>query len=333
MRPSALSSSLLLATLAFASAAHGEPTRITVTSADPEVAAACPTEPELIARTDALLGDRVRTGGVRIEVRFERQASGFSAEIVLSGERSGRRVLSDDSPECEELSRSVALALAIALDPSFVPTDSEPAAEPVQPPVDPPQPVAAPTPALREPQPAARRRSTTPASVVSLGAWLGAGASSWQTRPLTLAAGAGISVELFDAFALRPGVLYVPPSSVELEPGSVELELFAVSLDVCARARLTTTISIWPCLGPALGRITARSSGYLDNGSATRSWSALVVRALAEARISSTWGVFLDVAAYFPERRQAFEIGGVGSVKPMKTPGFSLLLGPSVRLW
>jgi hypothetical protein len=335
MRRASLSGGFLLATLALVLPARADAAAVTVSAPDSDVAAACPSGPELLSRTDALLGaagktlERAGAEGVAIEVRFSRAGSGFSAEIVLSGARTGRRVLSDPSPECDELSQSVALAVAIAIDPSFAAVEPE-QPEPAPVPAPPPEPVRT-SPIAPQPKPA-RMRSPEP-PVVSFGVWQAVGASSLQTRPLALAAAAGFSFELFDAVTLRSGFLYVPPSSVELGPGSVELELFAASLDVCARARLGSTIALLPCLGPAVGRIRAESSGYLQNGSATRAWSALVLRTIAEARLSSLWGLFLDGAAWFPDERHAFEVGGVGSVQPMKTPGLSLLLGVSLRLW
>jgi hypothetical protein len=103
--------------------------------------AGCPAREEMAAQIAAALpASAALAPPVAIDISLLPRGAGASATIVLrrSGAEVGRRELSLPAADCRELSRSVALAIAIALDPQTAPPPPAPPGPERRPPPAPP---------------------------------------------------------------------------------------------------------------------------------------------------------------------------------------------------
>jgi hypothetical protein len=333
-----------------ASSASAQSESLGVIGVRADAGLSCPTSSELEARVDGLLGtrgravERMRETNIGLMVTFARDATGVRADVELHGARSGRRTLHEETSDCAELSATVALALAILIDPSFVPpaeeqNTSEPAQAATKPTTQPPQPTGRTQPEqARAPAPPPTQSTQNAEAAEGSGTFGavfgGVGIASGVAGPIALALGGGIDFGWKDSLGVRLGATWTPGSSVNLPPGTVEVTAFSGSLDACARVfTLGSRTTLSPCAGVSVGFIEARARGYTQDGEARRAWYAASAGLALDVPLTRVLGAWLEAKTLWPLRRQSFEIGGVGVVHPMNTPGVLVLLGPSLLLW
>jgi hypothetical protein len=341
---------LFLAATAIAPAAKSaEPPSIgTLTVSD--VDARCPASTELEARVDRLLGatgqarSRMRAAGIRASVHFAVEGSGHRAEIELYGARTGRRTLSDSAPDCRELAETAALALAILIDPAFVPpseADAPRSSSAILAPLPAGgavvQPMGAPHTAPETP---ARRPYLPPAppapQSITASAVSGGGITSRLTRPLALALAGGVALDFSRRFGARALALWVPPSEEnEIPPGEIEFALLIGSVEACAHfPGLARRFRLSTCAGMSAGAIEAEAKNYVETFPTIQPFFAAVQAGFsAELPPSEAFGLWLDARGYFPLTRHRFEVEGSGNVQPSKIPGISAVIGLRVRLF
>jgi hypothetical protein len=297
----------------------------------------CPSAAEIEQRVDGLLGapDRARArmleAGIGVVVSFTVDEARSRAEVELHGARHGRRTLEDESKDCRELGEALALALAILIDPSFVPPEERPASRVAE--TSAPIRAAEPFPPAPA-SPAPDREAPTSAISVSASLFAGAGATSRLTRPLALALSGGIGLALAERLGLRAAAIWIPPTAIALEPGTVEVGLVAGSFDVCLHPpKRGPELALSPCAGFSAGWMNAQALGYAMDGEARVRFLAVQAGLLADLPVGGPLGLWLDADALFPLTRPGFEVVAAGEVHPTKIPAFSLIIGPRVELF
>ncbi|HEX2872874.1 MAG TPA: hypothetical protein VHP33_16540 [Polyangiaceae bacterium] len=187
-----------------------------------------------------------------LKARVRRNANGLAAELKVkdeSGERN--RSLGSATRDCQELSRSLALAISVAIDPlSLMRAPAPPPSEmpPAQPEPAPPSPVAPPAnqpppppPPATPPAPRARSQEPAPSTVDDSRwrlRWLATGHAALFTLP---SSSGGASVGL----GLRRRALWadlelrydLPASKAADAGGSVQASLLAGALAACHGSR------------------------------------------------------------------------------------------------
>jgi hypothetical protein len=219
-------------------------------------------------------------GEVSVEGRVQRQKgkAGFRAVLHLrdgSGQLVGTRELETRGASCAALDDSLALVIAVMIDPDAA--LSEPAAPPATPPapaplIEPaPAPPPAPPPALDEP---ARTRPVAleAGASAALGLLPGLGAGLW----------AAATVPLRGEWALRLGVADWLPARKTLEQGAaVEQRALVGSVGLCPLDRALGPVQALACANVRLGWVQSTGIGF-DLG---REASTAVVLAGVEGRL------------------------------------------------
>lgn len=225
-----------------------------------------------------------------IEIVLEREGSTWRARLYLRVDDSNEdhaRVLESQAPDCSELGKSVALAVALALGLEL---------PPAPPPPPPPEEPACPPPA----PPAPPRSSLHGAA--SLRAVL-----SPHLLP-SATAGASLSVTLRgDLFGIHVGGSFYPQSTLESAGARLGFGLSTASLSGCLWARQQDP-QLWSCLGAQLGALHTVVYSPEPSNPGDRLWSAasselgvrqtLVGRAFVEA----------GATAIFPFVRHRFAV-------------------------
>lgn len=294
--------------------------------------AECPSEAEVVARTEGLLGqplaDYERTLDVRAEVEHASTPaeSRWRVRLVL-----GERVRELEAGECETLADAVALIVAGTIDPTALDHGDEPEPTPepapeLAPALEPapaPEPAPEPSPPVEAPKPA------HVSGLIRLGGGLLLG-------PLPGLAGTpSLSVGL-DLRALRIAMsgswALSRPARYAAEPGvGVEVSLGWATLHLCGVPQLAV-IELPICVGIRAGGMRGRAVGIERPGIETLPWLAF------EAGAGVVWtnalglGPFVEVAAVVPALRPGFAVDGAGVLHRADPVGVRVIAGLELRV-
>jgi hypothetical protein len=269
----------------------------------------CPDADSLGARVAAIRGAPTQTLQ-RYAVRFERDATEYSALIRSgTGDALVRRIAAPGS-DCAALAQATALTLALLFDAD----GARPASQVATPaPVVPlePQPAAAAFAAQPE-RPLAVARTASGAARRLANLTLGAGSLLAVVRPVAPAfvADGGMTWARL-RFAL--GALWVSPQRSELGPGSVVQSLLSGRARLCYAPILSNSVRVDLCSGYFVGELHASARGFTRNLSESRLFSALPLT-LDLLQFGRHFGWQLDASLLVPFRRNQFGIDELGAV-------------------
>jgi len=278
-----------LATLGWIAPAAAQPTaRLSLTWNAPPV---CPTDADVQARVDALLGSdasAARFADVRAIGQVERAGGGFRLLLgmgVGSAPPSSRVI---EASSCDELAGAAAIAIALLARSTIAnATSASPEPSPAEPPpaaaADAKKPVSAEAAPAPEPR-AGDRKSDSSSARLHLAIDLPVGAASWGTMPsvgLGLRAAAGIRFQSLRVVA--GGDLWRAQTS-QFSGFDVHFTLQSGRLDTCL-IQSTHWIELGPCAGAALQRLT---------GAGIRS-ETLLAKSLTTSWVSAVGGIFLGL--------------------------------------
>lgn len=238
--------------------------------------AACPSESEFraeitaLARTPAAHEQR-STLTVSVVVT-ERPNGTWQARVsTLSDGHTGERIVSDT--RCEDVSRAVALILALTLNPVDAINDSR-----------------------LDPQPS-RLDVTRDSLHLSLGFDLVA--STGTVPQLGLAAQSRLALELEPSSLELRVVGFLPESEGASAAGPERIQILAAELGIagCHSGKLAPRFGVQGCGGAEVDWLRAASSGVTEPGSATGIWPTFFLEAVARLALSERTGLRLAAQA------------------------------------
>jgi hypothetical protein len=276
MRPAILILSLGTC-LAIARGAHAQaqPTvKLSYLRADS--ARTCPDEQTMRRGVAARLGRQPFDAQAErlLTVRLEGRASGYAVDITVQGaggEVIGKRSLSTERQDCDELASAMQLAIAIAIDPLHnMPTPAAASETPAAPtPLAEAEPPAPPAPEVQTPPPAPPPPMPEPSS-----RHLGVGlllAATTEPNPSI-----GLTVHYGNRAPHRAWAIegrLDKPSEISAMSGQVRTSLFSASLLLCLRPS-----SLDLCALGSIGNLWGRGSGYGESQSFQTPYGAAGLR-------------------------------------------------------
>jgi hypothetical protein len=287
--------------------AGAEHASVTLQYSVAEKATSCPDEATFRGLVAARLGyDPFNAAGTRtLVVEFERRGNEVAGSLHLSGEneeKSAERTLRAHPDECFELATSMALVVAVAIDPDATtepqqgattgPTDAPPETEPV-PAGEPEPPTAAPPAPPDHPRPAA-----PPPSENSVRLELGALIATGIVPDLTAGVRAGARVD-FGTFSLQAEGQFLLPSSRENPSGMGEITAFVIAG------------SVVPCVDPLFAETFGLDLCAAGSVGVLRSTAVDVTRAEPASDIFATVGPRLSLTLMFSD---ALGVGASGEL-------------------
>ena len=260
---------------------------------DPE-AARCPDEETFRALVGARLGyDPFEEGhDLSLSVDFDREGAELTARVRLGsragGER-GRRTLHSTEVDCGELSTSVALAVAMALDPNAVRSQTAVAAPPAASPAARPEPSPIVRPA--ETRDRAERPPPVAASRTGLGWRLDAGLAlgSGVVPGLTLGPRASVALETRVLSVGIEGAAVLPGTETS-SFGEVSASAVYGSLVPCVHP-FSGAVRPELCLAASLGALFAEARSVTRSYPSTDVYAAVGPRAAAQVAITESLGL------------------------------------------
>ncbi len=257
----------------------------------------------------------------RIDVSFTRAGATFRAEIRAKGSRAGVRVLSHGGAACTELSRAVAISLAVLLDPEWRPP--EPPPPHAEPPPSPPR--AAPTeePARPSPPP------PTASSPVAFHTDVTAGVALGLVRSAAPIFAIDLALTPIPQLAFVLGGILVPKQSLPLAPGHVDVRLLGGEAMACYLP-LLRPITLAACGGATLASVQASGVGYFREGSGSRPLFAIGGAAIAGGDLVGPLGWTARAGALVPTSSEAFGVDGAGVA--YDPPRVAIVLAAGLRV-
>jgi hypothetical protein len=240
--------------------------------------AACPQEDGVRALIATWLGQsatELDLGSVRVDATVSRQSAGFSLDLVLESEAgSARERLS--ARHCETLAKTVALKVALAVDPAAALASVEP--EPRSTRKRPPTPVPAPGGGLRA------------VGGIALGPLPGVTAATLLVGSLR-----------YRDFRFELGGGYWFPRSItydELPTVGATLRMFGAVARVCPTASIGR-VEVPLCAGVEAGIVRAEGFGVPERRTSDRPWVALTLGPGLAVPLSGAWYLWAEADAGF----------------------------------
>ncbi len=270
--------------------------------------AECPSRAAFEALVRARLPSNVparMTDARRFEVHIERIDSGrYTGRLDVHGSAFEPNVREIGAASCAVVGTSLAVFLALALDPESEPVDSTKPEEP--PPVVEP---AAPPPATRRPVAPGARPVSPPAA-----RWLWtSGLRATHLRAPDAAWGARIHTEIARdprrgviAPAMRISWGWTAFSVPAAHAGIADLQLQTARVEACARIRLPRAFAIAPCGAFDIGYFSGETPDLASSRRVTTPWLA------AGGVVRGSWsptpwiGIEIDAALLAPPERTSF---------------------------
>jgi hypothetical protein len=339
-RTAVFATALVATSATSATIARAEDSSITLTYETAKSATTCPDENTFRGLVAARLGrDPFVSAGVRkLVVEFERLGNQVVGRLDLSGDsdaKAVKRSLRTNAEECFELATSMALVVAVAIDPSAL-TGSTPAgttpkpAEPSAPPPKTPEPEAraTATPAPETPRPPEPPESSGGKLRFELGGLVAVG-----VVPATAAgarAGAGLD---FGTWSVHVGGTFVSARSRDNPGGTGRVSAFALAGSVapCVDPVDADSVGLELCAVGAVGALRSTARGVTRAAPTSTLLASLGPRIATIVMFSEILGV--GVAAEAPialsRARLYIEDGGVRN-EVWAQPPVGFVLGASL---
>jgi hypothetical protein len=328
MRRSARAAVFATAAVATSTAmARAEHASVTLSYRSAKSATSCPDENTFRSLVAARLGyDPFVSAGVRtLAVDFERRGNEVVGRLDLSTDgdaRSVKRTLRTSAGDCFELATSMALVVAVAVDPNALPGNGPPSATP-EPPV--PAPPASKTPtsdslATTKPAPAAPRGPARSERPERAGANLRlelAGLLTGGVVPSLSAGGrAGVGLD-FGTWSVRAEGWFVSAGSRDNPVGPGEVSAFALagSLAPCVEAIAADAFGLELCAVGSLGTLRSTAKEVTRAAPTSTLLASLGPRVATIVMFSHVLGLGIAAEAPFSLARAHLYIddGGVRS--------------------
>jgi hypothetical protein len=316
--------------------------------------ARCPSLDELIAKVRAYTarwalaedGERARHFRIELQPRDGRFVGVLAVAEPTAGQSadtSASRTIT--GPDCETVARGMAIAVAVAIDPSALLADRPSVPEPA--PSPPPVPPAAPRPELARPPPPSPPPKTAAAWAPTFGVDARAELTSAVVTGLLPALSVALEIEPLSSERsghsgrlprwFRPSVAIGLRQSLSrtVERSAVTTEFLwtAAVVRLCparfvaARERLELT----PCFEGDLGALRASARGSADARSTTNRWLDAGVSARATWSIGEGWFVGGAVSLVVPVSRNRFELSTGTLISRAPPVGVTVGVGGGVR--
>lgn len=296
---SSLACVCLLAALASPRAAHafetGSSYRLQVVRADG--AGSCPSASQIERDVAQRLGrNPFSVDGERgIDVLLSRTETQWVAKLYLRidvSDSDAARSIASDAPDCAELGKSVALAVALAIAPEL-PPKPEPPPEPVCPP---PPPVPPPPPAKPSLHGAASARLLYSPNLLP-----------------TSSLGTALSVTLRgDLVGANFGGVFYPESELQTAEAHLGFGVSAAFASGCLWARVQDP-QVWSCIGARVGALHSAVYSPLPERPGDHFWWAASSELGVRQHLLGRAFLELGVAAVFPLLRQRFQVDASSS--------------------
>jgi hypothetical protein len=302
--------------------ARAEHASVTLSYSSAKSAKSCPDENTFRSLVAARLGyDPFVSAGVRtLAVDFERRGNEVVGRLDLSTDgdaKAVKRTLRTSAGDCFELATSMALVVAVAVDPNAVPGSTPPSATPA-PPV--PAPPASKTPtsdslATTKPAPAAPRGPDRPERAgANLRLELAGLLTGGVVPSLSAGIRAGVGLD-FGTWSVRAEGSFVSAGSRENPVGPGEVSAFALagSLTPCVDAIAADSLGLELCAVGSLGTLRSTAKEVTRAAPTSTLLASLGPRVATMAMFSHVLGLGIAAEAPFSLSRAHLYIddGGV----------------------
>jgi hypothetical protein len=290
-------------------------------------AADCPDAPAVAAAIQQVGSDPTRRAPdaeeepLFTQVIFDRDGTGYFAEVRSTGRKTGVRVLRNGASTCAPLAEATTVVLAVLLD--LLPEQNNepaPAAAVIAP--SPPA-SAAPAPAHRAPP---RERPLA----VALGVDAGLGVGVFEH----LAVGSlGAAVRpSYGRWELGAGALLVPTRSLPFMNGHVDVALLGARLTGCAWVvSFGSRLGFAGCAGVLLAALRGQGRGFDRDFTTIQSWPVAEAGLRGRLALGDRLSVRLGVTGLLPLRRLTFSVERLAVAYETPSLGVLAEIGPELR--
>ena len=296
----------------------------------------CLDAPTLAARVEMWLGRSEIDARVSVRVRDERDVGQGVVFVVLrEGRPVAERRLRPKSIPCPDLTAAVGIAIALAIDATFLASlmnvaDLESIKAPPAPPAPPPPP-SRPEPEKAPPSAAAPHKEA-----VGVRGSVQAHALVGVLPTPVAGASFGFDVALAPWADLRISGMGTLRRPIRIGTGEADVTLAAGRFDGCF-VRPVDAVSLVGCGGVVTGRWIAAGSGYDVNQSSSLPWMAAVARAEGRLRVGEGIHVVFAVDGYVPLLRPVLDVRGrdgkVVASDEAPAAGFGVAVGPLIAFF
>jgi hypothetical protein len=290
-------------------------------------AADCPDAPAVAAALQQVGSDPARRapeaeeGPLFTQVLFDRDSTGYVAEVRSTGRKTGVRVLRNGASTCAPMAEATTVVLAVLLDllPEGV---NEPAPATVV--------IAPSSRASAAPAPARPAAAPNRPIAVALGVETGLGAGVFED----VAAGSlgGAVRPSYGRWELGAGALWVPTRSLPYMNGHVKVALLGARLTGCAWVvSFGNRIGFAGCTGVLLTALRGQGDGFDRDFTATRFWPVAEVGLRGRLELSDRLSLRLGVTGLLPLRRLTFSVERLAVAYETPSLGVLAEIGPELR--
>ncbi len=325
----------LCAVTAMAFPAAGEPQTHAVADAITVEPSECLAGPDLASRVEMWLGRNEIDHRVSVRVSDLRdRGEGVVFVVAREGKPAAERRLRPRDIPCADLTAAVGLAVAMAIDATFLASflnveDLQPAEEPPLPPPPPPPRVA------DKPLPKPVRAGPTRDAPVVHGALQATGLIG--VLPVPTAGGTfSIDVSLARWLELRFAGLGTFDPAVQLGSGRVRVGAAAARVSPCL-VQPIDELSVAGCAGLVAGRWVARGEDFDVNHASTLPWVAAVATGEGRLRLGELTSLRFTVEGFVPFVRPSLDVedgsGRIVASKQAASAGLGISVGPAVAFF
>ena len=290
-------------------------------------AADCPDAPALSAATQRVgTGPTSRAGEPEKEplitqVTFDRDATGYFAEVRSTGRKTGLRVLRNEALTCAPLAEATTVVLAVLLDllpqdenvpaPAVVPITQSSAAAPV-------------------PEPP--RRALAPDRRIAVALGVDAGVAAGLLDHVAAGSLSGAVRPSYGRWELGAGVLWAPTRNLPFMNHSVDVALLGARLTGCGWVTpVRSRFGFAGCAGVLLAALRGQGHGFDHDEATTQFWPVAEVGLRGRLALNDRFSLRLGVTGLFPLRRLTFSVERLAVVYETPSLGVLAEIGPELR--
>lgn len=290
-------------------------------------AADCPDAPAVAAAVQQVGSDPTRrapdaeAGPLVTEIIFDRDSTGYFAEVRSTGRKTGVRVLRNGAPTCAPLAEATTVVLAVLLD--LLPeAASEPAPATVF--------VAPSSSAGAAPAPARPAAPPHRPIAVALGVEAGVGAGVFED--VGVASLGGAVRPSYGRWELGAGVLWVPTRSLPYMDGHVDVTLLGARLTGCVWVvTFGSRVGLAGCAGVLLAALRGHGDGFDHDFPATLFWPVAEAGLRGRFALGGRLSLRLGVTGLLPMRRLTFSVERLAVAYETPSLGVLAEIGPELR--
>lgn len=326
------------AVVAMAFPAAAEPQTHAVADAIAVGPSECFTGPDLASRVEMWLGRNEIDQRVSVQVSdLRHRGEGVVFVVTREGKSAAERRLRPREIPCADLTAAVGLAIAMAIDATFLASflDVEDLRRAEEPPSPTPPPLPAPVADKPSPAPKLVRAEPKPVASFVHGALQATGLIG--VLPVPTAGGTfSVDVSLSRWVELRLAGLGTFDPAVQLGSGRVRVGAAAARVSPCL-VQPIDELSVAGCAGLAAGRWVARGEDFDVNHASTLPWVAAVATGEGRLRLGELTSLRFTVEGFVPFVRPSLDVedgsGRVVASKQAATAGLGISVGPAIAFF